>query len=169
MSYMKQQIADTTDEVLLRRLGEGVYSDEGRAAAVAELHARGVDLAEYGLRDDGTVPGDEPQEDDDARHDDDTVADGSTPSDSLTAVARFHFPQEAHMLEARLLADGIPAFVTNAHSTQAFGYLRLALGGVRVLVPTARVDEALAVMAALEAGEYALDDGSDPDEDAPAS
>jgi hypothetical protein len=82
-------------------------------------------------------------------------------SDALVAVARFHFPEQANMLRGRLLADGIPAFVTNEHSTQAFGYLRLAHGGVRVLVPAARVEAARAVIAALDAGEYALDENVD--------
>ena len=96
-----------------------------------------------------------------------TAADGEGDvDDSLVAIARYHFPEQANLLRGRLLADGIPAFVTNAHSTQAFGYLRLAHGGVRVMVPAAHAAAARIVIEALDSGEYSLDDDEaldDPD------
>ena len=85
-----------------------------------------------------------------------------TQDDSLVTLARYQFPEPANLLRGRLLADGIPAFVTNAHTTQALGYLRLAHGGVRVMVPAALEAEARAVISALDEGEYDLDDDGAP-------
>jgi hypothetical protein len=82
----------------------------------------------------------------------------------LVTIARYHFPEPANLLRGRLQADGIPAFVMNAHTTQALGYLRLAHGGVRVMVPTGLEAAAREVIQALDRGEYALD-GDEENED----
>ena len=84
--------------------------------------------------------------------------------DALVTLARYHFQEQANLLRGRLLADGIPAFVTNAHTTQALGYLRLAHGGVRVMVPAAREAAAREVIQALDSGQYCLDDDDALDE-----
>ena len=93
-------------------------------------------------------------------------ADG--PADSLVTLATYHFPEQANLLRGRLMADGIPAFVTNAHTTQALGYLRLAHGGVRVMVPAAREAAARAVISALDEGDYRLEDDEATDDSDPA-
>ena len=146
---LAKAFGELDDAALLRRLREHALTDEGHVAAIAELRARGLDLARLGV--DADVSADLDGDADECEPDEPA-------SDSLTAVAQFSFPIDAQLLQARLEADGIPAWVTNANTVQAFGYLRNAVGGVRVMVPTRLVDAAKAVMAALAAGEYALDE-----------
>jgi hypothetical protein len=130
-------------------------TQQARAIAVAQLRSRGIDLQAHGI----AVEWEEPLADNESVASDDS--DDSDVSDSLTVVAQFSFPIDAQMLQARLEADGIPAWVANANTVQAFGYLRSAVGGVRVMVPTRLIEDAKRVVAALAAGEYALDDDMD--------
>ncbi len=146
--------SELSDEVLLQRLRDGAVTAGARVLAIAELRSRGVDAAGWDAdiaAEDAPVDGDDDAGDIDA-------------SDSLTIIARFSFAIDAQILQARLEADGVPAWVVNANTAQAFGPLRNAVGGVRVMVPTEEVENARRVIAALAAGEYALDedDGVDP-------
>lgn len=81
----------------------------------------------------------------------------------LKTVARFDDPTEAQLLQGLLQSEGIPASLADAHLVQAYRLLSSALGGVRVQVPAHRFDEAMQVIAAFEAGDYALDEDSDPE------
>ena len=147
--------ADLNDEALFRRLRESALTAEARVLAIKELRSRGIDPEAQGI----AIAGDDGPGSDDGDDAGDIDA-----SDSLTIIARFSFAIDAQILQARLEADGIPAWVVNAHTAQAFGPLRNAVGGVRVMVPTDEVENARRVIAALAAGEYALDedDGVDP-------
>lgn len=91
-------------------------------------------------------------------------------SDSLTAIARFTAPVDAQLLAGCLEASGIPVFMGNIDTAHALGYMGSAVPIV-VRVPTRLAADARAVMAAFEAGEYALDDDVDseplPDGDRP--
>jgi hypothetical protein len=81
----------------------------------------------------------------------------------LTIVARRATPTEATMLKGMLEAAGIPATVADANYVQANSWMTNAVGGVRVLVPAALVETALATIAEFEVGAFELpdDDGDE--------
>jgi hypothetical protein len=76
--------------------------------------------------------------------------------EDLVSVARLLTPTEAHILAARLVAEGIHAVVADANIVNANNLLFLAVGGVRVLVPKSQLSAALDVKEALARGDYAL-------------
>ncbi|HZR35515.1 MAG TPA: DUF2007 domain-containing protein [Nevskia sp.] len=81
----------------------------------------------------------------------------------LVLLARVLEPVQAHILQGRLQAEGIPVFVADGQLVQTNPLWTFALGGVRVLVPEHLLERARAVMAALEEGRYALDEDAAPD------
>lgn len=83
------------------------------------------------------------------------------PGRDLFIVARYLVPMEAALVRGCLEASGIPAVLADAHLMQTDLLLAPALGGVRILVPSAYLQEAQAVLAAFERGEYALADDAD--------
>lgn len=76
----------------------------------------------------------------------------------LRLLARFLNPTDAFILQGRLLADGVHAVVADSQLVQTHSLLAIAVGGVRVLVPAAQLETAREIHAALERGDYALDD-----------
>lgn len=82
-------------------------------------------------------------------------------SGGLETVAQFNDPVDAQLLQGRLQAEGIPTFLADEQLIQANRLLSIALGGVRVQVSGDDAAQARRVIAALEAGEYALDEDSD--------
>ncbi len=76
-------------------------------------------------------------------------------------VASFTDPLEAQIALGRLQAEGIRAHLDDGHTTIANWEWRLAIGGAKLRVPAAQADEARSVLAALDAGEYALDADED--------
>lgn len=82
--------------------------------------------------------------------------------DAWTTVARFTDTVEAQLLQGRLQADGIEAFLADRNHVQADPLIALALGGVRVQVKARDVAAAQTVIAALASGDYALDENFDP-------
>jgi N-acyl-L-homoserine lactone synthetase len=97
----------------------------------------------------------------DATFDDDFDDTAEPGSDSLVEVARFTAVIDAQVLAGCLEAAGIPVFMGNFDTANALGYMGAAVP-IIVRVPTRLFAEARAVMAAFEAGEYALDDDFDP-------
>jgi hypothetical protein len=89
----------------------------------------------------------------DAIGDDESALD----ADSLTEIARFTAAIDAQVLAGCLEASGIPVFLGNVDSANAMGYMGAAVPIV-LRVPTRQVDEARAVMAAFERGDFALDE-----------
>lgn len=79
-------------------------------------------------------------------------------ADSFATVAQLLNPTEAYLLAGCLQAAGIAAVVADANLIQANYLLAIAVGGVRILVPTARASDAAAVIAAFNRGDYALAD-----------
>lgn len=77
---------------------------------------------------------------------------------SFTTVAQLLSPTDAYLLAGCLQAAGIAAVVVDANLIQANYLLAIAVGGVRILVPTPRVVDAAAVIAAFHRGDYALAD-----------
>jgi hypothetical protein len=79
----------------------------------------------------------------------------------LFVVAKCMVPTDAWLLQGCLAAGGVPAVVADAHHVQADLLIAPALGGVRVLAPADFLEQAAAIIAAYERGEYALDDDAD--------
>ena len=79
----------------------------------------------------------------------------------LVTVARMYNPLEAEMLRGRLEAEGVPAMVADTQTAQVNPFYKLAIGGVRVMVPEAYLARAREIVRADARGDYALDDGTD--------
>ncbi len=88
------------------------------------------------------------------------------PGEMVTVARRFN-SLEAELLRGRLEADGIPATLGDPHTVQTDSLLTVALGGVRILVPTAYERQALRTVADVDGGAFALEDGADVSDDAP--
>lgn len=80
----------------------------------------------------------------------------------LLILARYLSPVDAFIVRNCLRASGIPAVVADDQLVQANSLWTMALGGVRVLVPSAHLAEASLLLAALERGEFALREDADP-------
>ena len=76
----------------------------------------------------------------------------------FTTVAAYTDPIEAQLALGLLQAEGIPARLDDTGTAIANWEWRLAIGGMRLRVPDEQAIHARRVLAALEAGEYALDD-----------
>jgi hypothetical protein len=61
-------------------------------------------------------------------------SEGPPDGGDLVMIARPFTPIEAHMLQSRLQADGVPAVVTDAHIVGANSFLTTAVGGVSFMV-----------------------------------
>ena len=73
----------------------------------------------------------------------------------LTTIATYSFPYEAQISRARLESEGIPAFVADEQTISMQWLYSNAMGGVRLQVPGAFVEQALEVLA--EDGTSALE------------
>ncbi len=87
--------------------------------------------------------------------------DDGLPGRDLVIAGKFLVPTEAHLARGCLVACGIPAVVADDQHAQAYSFIIPAMGGVRVLVPQAYLDEAKAVLEARERGDFTLDDQAD--------
>ena len=72
----------------------------------------------------------------------------------LTTVGRYFDPWEAHILRARLVAEGVPASVIGDQHIIANWPLSVALGGAALQVPQQFVGQAQEIIAAYHAGTY---------------
>ncbi len=70
----------------------------------------------------------------------------------LITIARYFDPWEAHILRARLVAEGIPASVAGEQHMMADWPLSVALGGAALQVPSAHLDQAREVVALYHSG-----------------
>lgn len=64
----------------------------------------------------------------------------------LTTVARYSFPYEAQIARAKLESLGVPAFVADENTINMQWLYSDAMGGVRLQVPSAFVDQALSLL-----------------------
>ena len=88
---------------------------------------------------------------------------GERGSGPLEVCARFVLPIEAQVFAARLTAEGLTARVMDSNTFYADGFAAgVGKGGIRVMVPASQLAEARRVLAALNAGEYAIDENFDP-------
>lgn len=83
------------------------------------------------------------------------------PGRDLFAIAKYLVPLDATLVQGCLVASGIPAVLADEHLMQTDLLLAPALGGVRILVPGAYLQQARAVLDAFERGEFELDEDAD--------
>ena len=85
-------------------------------------------------------------------------------SGPLRICARFLTSVEAEIFAARLQAEGIAGKVMDGNTAYSDGFAGgFGAGGVRVMVPESQLPDAQRVLAAFNAGEYAIDENFDPD------
>ncbi len=70
----------------------------------------------------------------------------------LLTVGRYFDPWEAHILRARLEAEGIPASVAGDRHAMADWPMAVALGGAALQVPGAHFEQARQIVAAYHSG-----------------
>ena len=83
------------------------------------------------------------------------------PGQDLFTVAQFMIPTDAHLAQGCLVANGIPAVVADVNHAQAYQLIIPAMGGVRVQVPKAYLEQAHETLRALARGDFALDENTD--------
>jgi hypothetical protein len=94
-------------------------------------------------------------------------ADAEPPHGELVTVTRVFNSLEAEMLRGCLLAEGIPATLGDAQTVQTDTLLTVAMGGIRVMVPTPFADAARRTVESFERGDLAIDEL--PDDAEPAA
>ena len=87
-----------------------------------------------------------------------TQDDAEPPRGDLVTVTRVFNSLEAEMLRGCLEAEGIPATLGDAQTIQTDTLLTVALGGIRVMVPSSFADAARQTVAAFERGALAIDE-----------
>lgn len=137
---LAEQFAELESDELLRRVQSGRLTDAALGIARAELERRGIDAPP-------------------AQREEDVEETALESGGDMLALASPDKPTEAHILVARLQAEGIHAIAADANLGQAHPFLRFAGGGVRVLVARQQLERARALLAAMDRGELALDDG----------
>lgn len=80
----------------------------------------------------------------------------------FTTVASYLDPIQAQIARGLLEAEGIQAHVGDEHLALANWEWRLAIGGTRLRVAEDDATRARAILRALEAGEYAIDEDAAP-------
>ncbi|MDX1496500.1 MAG: DUF2007 domain-containing protein [Salinisphaeraceae bacterium] len=70
-------------------------------------------------------------------------------------------PTEAHILKARLAAEGISCHLHGEQHVQMDWSVAIALGGVRLQVAASDEATARKILIAVERGDYALNEGED--------
>ena len=78
--------------------------------------------------------------------------------DQLVTIRRFSQPWEADLARATLEANGIPAFVVDAHTVSMNWLLSNAIGGVRLQVPKSHMKAASEVLSSTVEKNFNCDD-----------
>ncbi len=140
------RFAELADEALLERIRSGALTEEAKSVAIRELHIRCIEFSEPAPSEDistGSIEGTEGL------------------GDLVTIVGNL-VPAEAHILQARLDAEGIFATVADANLGQVGWAMPAAAGGARVLVAERHVERAKVVLAQLQRGDYRLAEHDEP-------
>jgi hypothetical protein len=134
------------DKELLDLFHSGGLIDLAKEVAAEELRQRGVEVAK-------------PATEANTANEDTLGSEDNAPSGGgdLVLIARVFTPIEAHMLQSRLQAEGVPAVVADAQVVGVNPLLTMAVGGVRVLVQESDLERAREIVTAIERGDYALD------------
>lgn len=137
---LEKYFRDISDEELLHRCNDGSLTEAAQSIADAELTSRGLKLPVLVTTPDESVPyeGD------------------------FETVAQLLNPMDANVLSGCLEAAGNPTVVADTNLVQLNSLLAIAVGGVRIRVPAARVAEAKDVIKAFNRGDFALPDDDDP-------
>jgi hypothetical protein len=128
---------EISDRELLQRCSADSLTDAARSIAYTELVSRGLALPAIVT---AAAVQSEPYEGD------------------FETVAQFFNPIDAFLLAGCLEAAGIPPVVADSNLVQLNSLLAIAVGGIRIRVPAARVAEAQEIMAAFQRGDLALPD-----------
>lgn len=136
---LEERYAELNDEALLARYSSGTLTELAAAVARAELLRRGIPLPRPTAAEASAAP--------------DLATAGP-----LVAVATKLQWFEANILCSLLHSEGIPAQLADTHLATTHHFLSFATGGIRVLVPQRSVTRVREIIAALQRGDYALDD-----------
>ena len=101
-----------------------------------------------------------------ARTASESQAEEEPPHGELVTVARVFNSLEAEMLRGCLEAEGIPVTLGDVQMVQTYS-VGLALGGIRIMVPTRFADAARSTVQAFEHGDLAIEEL--PSDSAPAA
>jgi hypothetical protein len=129
---------DISDEELMRMGSSGTLTALAQEIAEAELASRGIDPLSW-------------------RAPERVEPAGAPVTDFETVFTTMDWNQ-AQVYRGRLAAEGIPIYIGDAHTNQTDPLLTPALGGFRIRVPVERAREARELIAALQAGKFALDE-----------
>ena len=131
-----------SDEYLLEKLRSGTLIDLAVQVAKEELESRGIAYVPLPEQEAPVTP---------AIYD---PLQFVTVASSLNSISM-------HILRARLEAEGIPAILADANMAQSYSLVSVAVGGVRLQVPTEFVDEARQIIADVNSGALAMTDEDD--------
>ena len=132
-----------TDAELTNRASCGELTETAQAVAVAELTVRGLPVPTLAL------------------------LEGIKACEYLgdmVILERGLDPTNAHILCSLLKSTGIAADAGDTNLVQAHSLLAIAVGGVRIRVPSAQLADAAELLAAYKRGEFALGDDFDTKE-----
>jgi hypothetical protein len=148
MEVTKEDLAERfsalSDDALLERVRAGTLTPLALAVALDELRSRGIDV---------TTVSDSQEQEYEYEASEDFI-----PDVDLVTVARFSNPMEANVLRACLESHGIFVFVWGEHLGVAHAFLSVASGGMRVQVRLDQVEQAKEVIAAVERGDFKIDE-----------
>ncbi len=131
----------STDD-LLEKLRAGTLIELAQDVAKQELRARGVEFTEQLV-----VP--------EAHFDDAPIR-----QEEFETVASFANTTDAHILQSRLEAEGIPVFIADAYIGVANAFLLSGTSNIRVQVPKSLIPQAREIILAIQEDQYSLDHSS---------
>jgi len=143
---LKQRYAGLSDDSLLDLWRQNTLTDTAQMALRAELRERGIPIPTLDQPAEQEAPS--PVENNGKWH----------------TVAVFDNPQQSHIMRALLESEGIPVLLADEHQIGMNWMMSLAMGGVRVQVPEAYVEQSLGILEKLQAGELRVDFDSDAPE-----
>ena len=141
------------NDALLALFQSGDLTDLAKEVAEEELRRRGVDLTKPAAA--LPVQGD---------HRSSSEDESTSVSGDLVLIARYSTALDAQLLQSRLQAEGVPAFVVDDNIVQTNAFLTMAVGGVRVSVRESCCAHAREIARAIERGDYALDENNERNE-----
>jgi|GEM_PF-1224199 len=138
MKTEREDIIETyramSTEELLDHWESGTLTDLATQIAAEELTQRGVALPVVEKIDEDADP--EPGEE-----------------TEFETIDRSFTPTEMHILQGRLRADGIPAFVVDGDINQTYSLIAVAVGGVRLQVAKQYAEEAKRIVSEVRSGQ----------------
>lgn len=99
-------------------------------------------------------------------------SDPSAPLGDFVALRQLLRPEEAHILQARLDAEGILAIASDTNVSRAFGIISDSFNGSSVRVPASQLARAQAIVQEISAGDFVLTDemaGVSTEDETPAT